>query len=87
MVIFAQIPEDLPGNLESSCIFKINNMHFAEEASYFITFCLEYLHKYDATYVKINHKIICRMANHKKAVGIENSQTQMLEYFQYIRIA
>ena len=85
--IFAQIPEDLPHNWESACNVIKSNLHFAEEALYFSTLCLEYFHKYDVSYVKIHIEIICRMANHKKAVEIKNSKGKMLENFQYIRIA
>ena len=49
-------------------------MYFVEEAAYFITLCLDDFHKYDASYVKTHHEIICRLANHKNAVGIEKSK-------------
>ena len=62
-------------------------MHFAEEASYFITFCLDDFHKHGASFVKTNHKIICSLAKHKTAVGIRKSKGIVLENFQYIRIA
>ena len=84
--ILAQIPEDLPHNWESACNIIKSNLHFAEEALYFSTLCLEYFHKYDVSYVKIHIEIICRMANHKKAVEIKNSKGKMLENFHSIRI-
>ena len=82
-----QIPEDLPSNWKFTRNFIISILHFAEVATYLITFCLEISHKYDSSFVNTHHEIICKFADHKNALSIENSNLEMLENFLNIRIA